>query len=105
MINKRFTSINGNHEIDITIIEEIAWFDIIKFKYEECKLFILLFKDVLTYMYENNIQYVKQYVNNSDVEMFKYSEYVINNDYSIITTPIDQFIDEICNVLNIKKLI
>lgn len=104
-IKKTFNSIDNKHQIDITIICEIAWFNIIKLDFESFKTFLILLKDVMIYIKDNKCEYIKQYINKNDVEYFKKSSKVeLDNDIYSITTKIDNFLDEIINVFDIKKV-
>lgn len=102
---KIFNSIDNNHQISINIITDVAWFNINKLNFESFKTFLILLKDVLIYMKKNNVKYIKQYVNEEDMHFFKKSSIfdMDNNVYSI-TTKIDDFVDEIVNVFDIKKM-
>ena len=55
LLDKQFVSLDENHKINISIINNIAWFEIIKLKQEEYKTFIYLFKEVIEYFNKNNI--------------------------------------------------
>ena len=103
--NKMFNSIDNKHQIETNIIEDISWFNINKLDFESFKTFLLLLKDVITYMKNNNIKYIKQYIMEEDINYFKKSS-IINLDENtyMTTTNITDFIDEIVNVLDIKKL-
>ncbi len=100
-----FNSIDNKHQIETNIIEDISWFNINKLDFESFKTFLLLLKDVITYMKNNNIKYIKQYIMEEDINYFKKSS-IINLDKNtyMTTTNITDFIDEIVNVLDIKKL-
>lgn len=102
---KKFLSIDKDHLIVINIIFNIAWFQIDKINYENCKTFILLIKDCVDYFKENNIEYVKQYIHTNDIEFFKFSDIInINNDLHVATTPLINFVDELVSILGIKLI-
>jgi hypothetical protein len=103
--NKIFKSLDNNHEIEISIIEEISWFNIIKFDLNHIKTFLILLKDVIIYMNQNKIKYVKQYIYKEDLEHIKKSSYIeYDSDKFVITTDLIDFIHEITNLLGIKKI-
>lgn len=103
--NKIFNSPDTKHQIQIDIIYDISWFNINKFDFEFYKTFLLLLRDVLLFMYKNNIRYIKQYINEEDKQYFKKSSIVeINKDLLVVSTNITDFLDEIINVLGIKKM-
>lgn len=103
--NKIFNSIDKKHQIKINIIEHISWFNINKIDFESFKTFLLLIKDVIVFMKQNNIKYIKQYIIEEDTFYFKKSE-IINLDENIYvaTTNINDFIDEITSLFEIKKI-
>lgn len=103
--NKVFNSIDNKHQIETTIIENICWFNINKFDFEYYKTFLLTLKDVLLYLKKNNVKYIKQYIYEEDVVYFKKSSIVeLDENKYIVNTNIDDFIDEIVNVFEIKKI-
>lgn len=105
-IDKFFNSIDNKHQVEITIIDDdICWFNICKIDFESFKTFLILLKDVMTYLKKNNVIYIKQNIFEEDIVYFKKSS-IINLDEKcyIATTNIIDFIDEIVNVLDIKKL-
>ena len=104
-LNKIFNSIDNKHQIEVNIIDNISWFNINKFDYENYRIFLLTLKDVLLFLKKNNVVYIKQYILEDDIKYFKNSS-VINiyeNQY-IVSTNIDNFVDEIINVFDIKKI-
>ena len=104
-MNKIFNSIDNKHKISICVIDDICWFNIDKFEFEYYKTFLLTLKDVLLYLKKNKVIYIKQYVYNEDVILFKNSSSTnINENQYIITTNIDIFIDEIICVFGINKI-
>jgi hypothetical protein len=104
-LNKIFNSINNKHQIEVNIVDNISWFNINKFDYENCRTFLLTLKDVLLFLKKNNVEYIKQNILEDDIKYFKYSS-VINKDENqyIVSTSIDKFVDEIINVFDIKKI-
>jgi hypothetical protein len=104
-VDKNFNSIDNKHQIETSIIDNICWFNINKFDFENYKTFLLTLKDVLIYLKKNNIIYIKQHVYEEDIEYFKNSS-IINTDENkyTITTNIDVFVDEMVNVLGIRKI-
>jgi len=104
-LDKLFNSIDSKHQIKISIIDNIAWFNINKLDYSSCKTFLLLLKDVMEFISVNNIEYIKQYILMKDLEYFKNSSFVeIDNGQCVVSTNIIHFLSEITNVLGIKKL-
>lgn len=103
-INKIFNSIDNKHQISVYIIDDVCWFNIDKFDYEYYKTFLLNLKDVLLYLKKNNVIYIKQYVFEEDVVLFKNSSSINIDDKYVITTNIDIFVDEIISVFGIKKI-
>jgi len=103
--NKLFDSIDLKHQIEISVLEEISWFNINKIDYENFKTFLLLLKDVMNYLSHKKIKYIKQYINKEDLIFFTTSSYTesFDNTY-IISTKIEFFIQEITLALGINKL-
>ncbi len=98
-------SLDLKHSIQITIIREIAFFQIIKFNPDFQKTFVMLLKDVVEKFTSNNIKYVKQNIIDEDKIYFKNSNIEESEDGSfVVTTPIVSFIDDMISVLGIKKL-
>lgn len=105
IISKTFNSIDNKHQIDIKIIDDIAWFNINKLDYENYKTFLLLIKNIMSFLNEQKINIIKQYINGEDLKFFEKSSYVdIGNDQYIISTEITHFLSELVNVLGIQKL-
>ena len=103
--NKYFDSLDGSSKIEISIIDDITWFKIIKLDYENYKIFLYLLKDVIKYLNENNIKYIKQYVEKDSIQYFETSNYLeIEDDIFIVTTEISNFLNEIIKVLGINFL-
>jgi hypothetical protein len=102
---KIFNSIDYKHQIIMTIIDNTSWFNINIIDLEFYKTFLLLLKEVLIFLKNKNIVYIKQYVYEEDIEYFKKSS-IVNIDMNIyvVTTNIIDFISEITNVLGIKIL-
>lgn len=102
---KNFISIDKNHQINTSIIDEISWFNIEKLNFEYFKSFLILLKDVMFYFKNNNIKIIKQYVREEDIIFFKKSSKTnIDNNVWIISTNIEDFLDEIINVFGICKI-
>ena len=105
-MEKIFTSVDSYHEIFTCIIENIAKFQIVTFDASNCKTFALLLKTVIEYFRDNNVYYVIQYIQKTDVEFFNKSEITYYNNNTIIAkTNIDYLIDEVINALNIKLIL
>lgn len=105
IVNKIFNSLDNKHQIDIKIIDDIAWFNINKLDCDQCKTFLLLVKDILNYLNKNNVNTIKQYIYAEDIEYFKKSSCVdIGNNEYIVSTNIIHFLSELTNALNIKGL-
>jgi len=101
--HKIFNSIDIKHQIETTIIDNICWFNINKFDFEYYKTFLLTLKDVLIYLKKNNIIYIKQYIHEEDIKFFNKSEIIeLTENKYIVTTNINNFVDEIINVFGIK---
>lgn len=104
-MNKKFNSIDKKHEIEINIIENISWFNINKLDFEYIKTFLILLKDVLIFLKKNNVQNIKQNIQEDDIKYFKNSEIInLNDNLYCVTTNINNFIDEIINVFGINKI-
>jgi len=117
-MEKIFSSYDKLHEIRINIINEECWFNIEMFNEYNCKTFLLLVKEVLEYINSNNIKIIKQYIFSDDCKYFEKSiieKYEINtntkkendsnkNNIFIVTTKIEDFVEELVNVLDIKRL-
>ena len=104
-LNKIFTSIDGKHKIEISLMDNVAWFNIKNIEYEFYKTFLDLLKDIMKYLSLNNISIIKQYVLENDLEFFKNSDKIhLNEDIYVINTSIDKFIPELINVLGINLL-
>lgn len=101
---KIIDSVDGNHQIKISWIDEIGWFSIQKIDEENSKTLMILIKDIIKLFADNGIKYIKQYIEYSDLELFKFSEYIEYDDYITVTTPIDKFPIEIVGVLGLKPL-
>ena len=100
---KDFLSVDKEHQIKTSIIDNIGWFQITNVNFEKYKSFFLLIKDCVDYFRENNIQYIKQYILSEESGLFKYSEITQFDDLmSTVSTPITKFIDELVNTLDIK---
>lgn len=102
---KIFDSIDKKHQIEINIIDDIAWFNIIKLDYENCKTFLILLKKIMNYLNSNNIKFIKQYIYEEDLKYFEKSSYLdIGNSQYVISTEIIHLLSELMNVLGIHKL-
>lgn len=106
-MNKTFTSIDNKHSISIEINETNAFMNILYIEYSCPKSFVILLKDITEYLTDNNIAYIYQYIMERDYTYFNNSsiEYtdIIKKEY-LIKTKIQDFILEICNALDIKRL-
>lgn len=99
-----FKSIDEEHQINIEINEKVAWFEIIKIEYEQYKTFLLLLKDIVTFISSKNIEYIKQYISSDDVKFFNNSRIdPFNEKISIVTTKINIFPEETYQALGIKS--
>ena len=101
---KIFTSVDNLHIINITICDFIAYFKIINFEFEYVKTFLLLFKECVEYLKNNNIKIVRQEIINDDFKLFKNSKICNKTSefHSLIETEFINFIDEIYTVFNIN---
>ena len=104
MNNKTFKSIDNNHIIHISYIDDVALFNIDKFDAEHYKTFFLLVRNVMDYMYSTNIKYIKQYITIEDSVLFPPNECVHIDDHVIVTTHIDHFINNLCNALGVQLI-
>lgn len=113
MSYKPFTDILGKNKISIALIENIAYFEINEVTYEYYKSFAELLKTCYNYMLDNKVEYVKQYVVEADVELFKGSSLVdlgvqivqsSDPDIYIVTMPIDVFLENTINAIGMKTL-
>ena len=106
LLDKQFVSLDENHQINISIINNIAWFEIIKLKQEEYKTFVYLFKEVIEYFNKNNIISINQVIDKESVKYCKLSEIKqINEKLYEINTKLKDFIDEvIINLLGIQRI-
>ena len=104
-ITNLFESIDKKHQIEIKLIDDISWFNIIKLDYENCKTFLILLKRVMEYLNLKNIKFIKQYIYKEDLKYFEKSSYLdIGNNQYVISTNIIHFLSELMNVLGINKL-
>ena len=106
-IYQKFVSIDDAHSFEISISDEsldLAYFTIINITPEHYKTFLLLLKDGFDFMIKNNILIVKQIINSTDIEFFKKSTISYYDNYVIISTNIEYFLEEICNGLGIQRL-
>lgn len=102
---KIFYSIDKKHSVEITIIDDLAWFNIINIEYENYKTFLDLLKDTIKIFNNNNVKIIKQYVNIEDIQYFKFSEFIlIDDDKYVISTKLEDFAKEIYEVLGINKI-
>ncbi len=99
-INKKFISIDKKHIIDVHIIEDIGWFQIVEADFQFPKTFFLLLKDCIDFFSSSNTKFIKQYIREDDLTFIKESSYIDTDDGSyVITTPINNFIKEMTNLL------
>lgn len=102
---KIFDSVDKKHQIEINIIDDISWFNINNFDFEYYKTFLLMLKDILIFLKKKNITHIKQYIYKNDCEYFKNSLIInLDDDKYIVSTNLENFLDEIINVLGIKKI-
>ena len=115
MVVKEFISIDKKHKINIDFIknefdnDNIAYFSIINFEYENYKTFLLLLKDVVKNLFDEKVSYVKQYILYKDKDNFENSEIILNennddNSIILISTPFEKFTEEIYNSLGLRKI-
>ncbi len=104
--NKLFNSIDKKHQIEISILDDVGWFNINKLDCESCKTFLLLLKQVMEYLSLNNIKYIKQHIMYEDLDNFPNSSHVesANGNYYIVSIDIENFVLESVNALGINKL-
>lgn len=70
-ISNIFESIDKKHKIEISIIDDVGWFCIIKLDYENCKTFLILLKQVMEYLNFKNIKCIRQYIYEEDLKYFE----------------------------------
>ena len=102
-MEKIFVSIDKKHNILIMENNNEYIFNIEIFNFENYKSFLLLLKEVITYLNEKNVKFIIQYINKTDYEYF--SESIIlekNNDIYKISSPIESFVLNIYNALGLK---
>ncbi len=111
-----FRSYDNLHKITVNIhLNEYCWFNIDIFDNNNCKTFLILIKEVVDFINEKNIKNIKQYIYSDDVKYFKNSfiekhiDYntntnINNNDIYIVQSKIENFIDELVTVLEIKRI-
>jgi hypothetical protein len=104
MTTKKFISVDKNHEININIIDDTAYFSINILNYENYKTFLLLLKSSFEYLIYNNVKYVKQYINEDDIDNFKKSDILRENNLVIVKTKIEDFIIELYDALGMQRL-
>lgn len=103
-INKTFISIDHSHTIKIDILDNIAWF-YPQIKYDNCKTFLILIKDVMQYLSINNIKYIKQYICEDDLECLKNSTWIqLDEHIYMCSTKLEDFVSELINLTGIKKI-
>jgi hypothetical protein len=100
----QFASIDNNHCIEISIIEDTCYFNIVRLIPEFYKTFLILLKKVIEYMSNNKIKYIKQYIVEEDKELFKKSIFLEKNNILVVKTDIENFIEEICDAIGIQRL-
>ena len=106
ILDKKFISLDENHEINISIKDETAWFNIIKLKQENYKTFVYLFKEVIEFLKNEKVKIINQFIDEESVKFCKLSEInKINSNLYEIKTNLSDFIDEvIINLLGIQKI-
>lgn len=104
-LKKTFISIDKKHHINISIIDEISWFEIDNMDFEHLKTFMILLKDILIYCKNNNVKIIKHHATDEDMCFFKKSSKInLNKNIWLVSTNIEDFLEEIINVFNIKKI-
>lgn len=104
-IYKIFYSIDNKHQVEIKIIDDVSWFNINKLENESYKTFLLLVKNIIEYLSQNNVKYIKQYVYSNDLINFKKSSHIeLNDELYIISTNIIDFFSELIDALGIQKI-
>lgn len=116
-MKRTFKSLDSSQEIHIKICKENAYFWIEKFNHESYKLFLMLLKDIIEFLKNKNISYIKLFVSNQEVSLFENYEEIIQfeneyylfqdfldncpSDISIVKFKIDNFPENIYKVLGI----
>ena len=104
-MKKNFLSYDESHLIIIKKEKDEFWFSIEKIDYEKYKTFLLLLKDVIEYLNDNNVKIINQYVYKNDIEFFQNSnKFEINDNIYKISTNIDNFVSSIYNALGLKPI-
>ena len=102
---KIMESLDLKHKIKVSIRGDTGWFEIIEFNFEHQKTFIILLKDVIEHYKINNVELIKQYVTEDDINYFSNSHIIkIDNNIYEVTSQINKFIDDMVSVLGIKRL-
>ena len=108
-----FKSYDDLHKITIKIDNNTCWFNIDTFNNKNCKTFLMLIKEVIDFINIKNIKHINQYIYSNDCQYFKNStiskyinsnEIIDNSEIFIISTQINHFVEEMINVLGIKKI-
>ena len=85
---------------------EVAWIcNINKLDYSSCKTFLYLFKSVIEFLSEKNINFIKQNIEKNSLHLFPSSSHVdIDNNTCIISTHLSNFVQEMVNALGINTI-
>ena len=104
MHKSKISSFDNNHEIEITIIDDIGWFNINKLDYENIKTFLYLVKKIMNIYNNNKVKYIKQYINEESKSLFKNSSiFEVDENTYIVNTPIEMFIEELIYAIGIVR--
>jgi hypothetical protein len=104
MTSKTFISFDKKHQFNIDIIEDTAYFTLLLINPEYYKTFLLLLKNAVELLVNNNVKYIKQYINEEDIVLFKNSIIIKENTFVLVKTKIEDFAYELCDALGIQRL-
>ena len=101
---KTFSSIDEKHTIKIELENNYLHFEIQKYDNNNIITFLSTIKDICEYITKKKVEFIIQTINKNDYELFKNSQIIFkNDDYYLIQTNKNDFLDEICNALGIKQ--
>lgn len=101
---QKFYSIDGKHLINTYVLDDVAWFEPLTIDVTNGKTLCLLIKTICKHFKSQNVKYVKQYVMDNDVGFFEKSTVVKMDDYSIVTTCLEDFPVEVSNAFGLSRL-
>lgn len=99
-----FNSLDGKHSVNTHIIDDVAWFEPLVIDVTNGKTLCLLIKTICKHFKSHNVKYVKQYVMDDDIGLFEKSTVTKMDDYSIVTTCLEDFPVEVSNAFGLSRL-